>query len=146
LFSKQEVQIPQTQTVSLLPPLSNTKPAGFEEPMLEPLLVTVSQSYANLDENLLPKSVKLIQITPQGAFVTQIYVSGLLGVILAIPIVVREVVGFVGPGLYQSEKAIIKKATLPSIVLFTIGLLIFLLYCYTIYGRFLVQIWRGNWG
>jgi sec-independent protein translocase protein TatC len=62
-----------------------------------------------MNENLLPKSVKLIQVTTQGAFVTQIYVAGLLGIIL-----VREVVGFVGPALYQSEKAIIKKVTLPS--------------------------------
>ena len=76
-----------------------------------------------MNENLLSKSVKLIQVTPQGSFVTQIYVAGLLGVILAIPIVVREVVGFVGPVLYQSEKAIIKEVTLPSIVLFTIGCL-----------------------
>jgi sec-independent protein translocase protein TatC len=79
-----------------------------------------------MNENLLSKSVKLIQVTPQGSFVTQIYVAGLLGVILAIPIVVREVVGFVGPVLYQSEKAIIKEVTLPSIVLFTN---IFLLCC-----------------
>ena len=67
-----------------------------------------------MNENLLPKSVNLIQVAPQGAFVTQIYVAGLLGIILAIPILVREVVGFVWPALYQSEKAIIKKVTLPS--------------------------------
>jgi len=73
---------------------------------------------------LLPISIKLIQVTPQG-FGTQFYVAGLLDIILAIPIVVREIV--VGPALYQSEKAIIKKVTLPSIVLFTT------LYCYTIY-------------
>jgi|SRR5262249_17866551 len=74
-----------------------------------------------MNENLLPISIKLLQVTPQGAFVIQFYVAGLLGIILAIPIVVREVV--VGPALYQSEKAIIKKVTLPSIVLFTIGCL-----------------------
>jgi len=62
-----------------------------------------------MNENLLPKSVNLIQVTPQGDFVTQIYVAGLLGIIL-----VREVVGFIWPALYQSEKAIIKKVTSPS--------------------------------
>jgi len=73
-----------------------------------------TQLIHTMNENLLPKSVKLIQVTPQGTFVTQIYVAGLLGIILAIPIMVMEVVGFVGPALYQSEKASIKKVTLPS--------------------------------
>jgi sec-independent protein translocase protein TatC len=72
-----------------------------------------------MNENLLPKSVNLIQVTPQGDFVTQIYVAGLLGIILAIPILVREVVGFVGPALYQSEKAIITKVTLPLCIIVT---------------------------
>jgi sec-independent protein translocase protein TatC len=81
-----------------------------------------TQLIHTMDKNLLPRSVKLIQVTPQGAFVTQIYVAALLGIILAIPIVIREMVGFVGPALYQSEKAIIKKVTLPSIILFTTGL------------------------
>jgi sec-independent protein translocase protein TatC len=109
---------------------------GYEIPLPypSPMKNIATQLIHTMDENLLPKSVKLIQVTPQGAFATQIYVAGLLGIILAIPIVIREVVGFVGTALYQSEKTIIKKVTLPSIVLFTIG--------YTIYSRSLVQIWR----
>jgi sec-independent protein translocase protein TatC len=92
-------------------------------PYPSPMKNIATQLIHTMSENLLPKSIKLIQVTPQAAFVTQIYVAGLLGIILAIPIVVREVVGFVGPALYQGEKAIIKKVTLPSVVLFTIGCL-----------------------
>ena len=99
--------------------------SGYEIPLPYPNPVKniATQLIHTMSENLLPKNVKLIQFTPQGAFVTQLYVAALLGVILAIPVVVREMVGFVGPGLYQSEKAIIKKVTLPSLVLFTIGCL-----------------------
>jgi sec-independent protein translocase protein TatC len=92
-------------------------------PHPSPMKNIATQFIHTMNENLLPKNVKLIQVTPQGAFLTQIYVADLLGIILAIPIVVREVVGFVGPALYQSEKAIIRKVTLPSIVLFTISCL-----------------------
>jgi Sec-independent protein secretion pathway component TatC len=35
-----------------------------------------------MTENLLPKSVKPIQVTPQGAFVIQIHVAILLGIVL----------------------------------------------------------------
>jgi sec-independent protein translocase protein TatC len=96
---------------------------GYEIPLPypSPMKNIATQLINTMNDNLLPKNVKLIQVTPQGAFVTQIYVAALLGIILAIPIVVREVVGFAGQALYQSEKAIIKKVTLPSIVLFTIG-------------------------
>jgi sec-independent protein translocase protein TatC len=99
--------------------------SGYEIPLPypSPLKNIATQVIHTMNENLLPKGVKLIQVTPQGAFVTQIYVAALLGIILAIPIMVREMVRFVGPALYQSEKAIIKKVTLPSIVLFTIGCL-----------------------
>jgi sec-independent protein translocase protein TatC len=99
--------------------------SGYEIPLPypNPLKNVAIQVILTMDENLLPKNVKLIQLTPQGAFVTQIYVAALLGIISAIPIIIREIAGFVGPALYQNERAIIKKITLPFIVLFTIGCL-----------------------
>jgi sec-independent protein translocase protein TatC len=39
------------------------------------------------------------------------------------PIIVRELVGFIGPGLYQHEKAIVKKFTASAIGLFAMGCL-----------------------
>lgn len=68
-----------------------------------------------MQENLLPKYVKLTQVTPQGAFLTQIYLAGLIGIVLAVPITIRELAAFVGPSLYQHEKAIIKKIMIPAV-------------------------------
>jgi len=42
---------------------------------------------------------------------------------LAVPITIRELTAFVGPALYQHEKAIIKKITTSAIGLFAIGCL-----------------------
>ena len=111
---------------------------GYDIPLpyLSLMKNIATQLILTMNENLLPKSVKLIQVTPQGGFVTQLRFQA-VGIILAVPIVVMELVGFVGPALYQGEKAII--------VLFTIGP-IFLLHCYIMYSRFLVKIWNVNWG
>ena len=98
-----------------------------------------------LQENLLPKNVKLIQVTPQGAFLTQIYVAALIGIMSAVPIMIRELAAFVKPALYQHEKAIIKKITTAAIGLFAIGSLILILCCYTKHTQFFVQIWRIYW-
>jgi sec-independent protein translocase protein TatC len=76
-----------------------------------------------LQENLLPKNVKLIQVTPQGAFLTQLYVAALIGIMSAVPIMIRELTAFVKPALYQHEKAIIKKTTTAAIGLFALGCL-----------------------
>ena len=92
-------------------------------PYLGPLNNIATQIIHAMQENLLPKNVKLIQVTPQGAFLTQIYVAGLIGIILAVPITIRELAAFVGPSLYQHEKAIIKKITIPAVGLFAIGCL-----------------------
>ena len=85
-----------------------------------------------LKDNLLPQNVNLIQITPLGAFFTQINVAAMLGIILAMPIIVRELVAFIHPGLYQHEKAILRRFTASAIALFRSGLLIFLLRGYTL--------------
>ena len=76
-----------------------------------------------LKDNLLPQNVNLIQITPLGAFSTQINVAAMLGIILAMPIIVRELAAFIHPGLYQDEKAILRKFTASAIGLFAAGCL-----------------------
>ncbi|HET7345484.1 MAG TPA: twin-arginine translocase subunit TatC, partial [Nitrososphaeraceae archaeon] len=81
------------------------------------------QVVLTMKKNVLPQSVNLIQLTPQGAFFTQIYIAALLGIILAMPVIVRELAAFIGPGLYQHEKTNVKKFTASAIVLFVIGCL-----------------------
>jgi DMSO/TMAO reductase YedYZ molybdopterin-dependent catalytic subunit len=54
LFLKQEVQIPSPSTLSLLPPQSRSKPLGFEDPRLAPLLeseVTPTYLFYRIDIN-----------------------------------------------------------------------------------------------
>jgi sec-independent protein translocase protein TatC len=92
-------------------------------PYPAPLNNLATQIIHTMQENLLPKNVKLVQLTPQGAFLTQIYVAALIGIILAVPITIRELAAFVGPALYQHEKVIIKKIMIPAVGLFAIGCL-----------------------
>jgi sec-independent protein translocase protein TatC len=73
-----------------------------------------------MKSNLLPQNVNLIQPTPQGPFLTEIYSALMLSIILVMPIVVREFAGFIGPGLYKREKTVV-------------------------YTQLVVQIWAGYW-
>ncbi|HKG42253.1 MAG TPA: twin-arginine translocase subunit TatC, partial [Nitrososphaeraceae archaeon] len=79
------------------------------------------QVIITMKENLLPENVTLIQVAPGQAFFAQIYVAVVLGIIMAMPFIVREFVAFIGPGLYQHEKATVKKVTIYAIGLFAIG-------------------------
>ena len=79
------------------------------------------QLIITMKENLLPENVTLIQVAPGQAFFAQIYVAAILGIIMAMPFIIREFVAFIGPGLYQHEKATVKKVTIYAIGLFAIG-------------------------
>jgi sec-independent protein translocase protein TatC len=81
------------------------------------------QVVLTMKKNLLPQNVDLIQLTPQGAFFTQIYIAALLGIIVTMPIIVMELAAFIGPGLYQHEKTNFKKFTTAAIILFALGCL-----------------------
>jgi sec-independent protein translocase protein TatC len=73
------------------------------------------QVIITMKENLLP------EIAPGQAFFAQIYVAAILGIILAVPVIVREIVAFIGPGLYQHEKATVKKIAIYALGLFAMG-------------------------
>jgi sec-independent protein translocase protein TatC len=79
------------------------------------------QTMALMRQDLLPNNVTLIQTSPGQAFFAQVYVASLLALILTIPIITKETISFIGPGLYQNEKTFIKKITLFSVVLFSLG-------------------------
>ncbi len=74
-----------------------------------------------MKETLLPKYVSLIQVEPGQVFTAQIYVAIIAGTIISIPIILREIIAFIGPALYFHEKKIIRNLLFPSIVLFTVG-------------------------
>ena len=92
-------------------------------PYPDPLNNIAIQVMFTMKENLLPENVSLIQIAPGQAFFAQIYVAALLGVIFAMPVIVRELAAFIGPGLQQHEKATVKTITVPAIGLFAAGCL-----------------------
>lgn len=76
-----------------------------------------------MKEDLLPENVSLIQIAPGQAFFAQFYVAILLGVILAMPVIAKELATFISPGLHPNEKGTVKKIAAPAVALFATGCL-----------------------
>ena len=98
---------------------------GYEIPLPHPDIwnnVSV-QTIHLMKTNLLPKNVNLIQLTPQGPLYTEIYSAFMLSVILVMPIITRELAGFISPGLYPRERALVKKFMAYAIGLFIVGCL-----------------------
>lgn len=76
-----------------------------------------------MQKSLLPPEVKLIQTAPGQAFFAQLRVAISLGVLGSLPVIVREVSGFVSPAITISRntKASFGKITIPIIGLFVTG-------------------------
>ncbi len=96
---------------------------GYKIPILYPNSVhNISvQIITYMKDTLLPKSVTLIQVAPGQAFTAQISVAIILGIIVTMPIMLREFIAFIDPALHFHEKKIIKNIIFPSIGLFTLG-------------------------
>ena len=72
---------------------------------------------------LLPVGVRLIQTSPGQAFVAQLYVACLIGLIGSMPVVIKEVYGFLAPAFdRRSKRAGVKTVFLPTIALFMAGI------------------------
>lgn len=56
-----------------------------------------------MKDTLLPPEVRLIQTAPGQVFFAQIYISLLIGLICSLPIVIREIFGFISPAFYQTK-------------------------------------------
>ncbi|MFQ5970408.1 MAG: twin-arginine translocase subunit TatC [Nitrososphaerales archaeon] len=92
-------------------------------PYPDPLNNVAIQLMFVMQKNLLPENVTLIQIAPGQAFFAQIYVAILLGVIFAMPVIVKQLATFINPGLDPREKRTIKQITIPAVGLFAAGCL-----------------------
>jgi sec-independent protein translocase protein TatC len=79
------------------------------------------QTISFMKDTLLPKSVVLIQVAPGQAFTAQIYVSITIGMIICLPIILREILAFIAPALYLNERITIMEFFFPSIILFVLG-------------------------
>ena len=96
------------------------------------------QTMSLMRQDLIPNNVTLIQTSPGQAFFAQIYVASLLALILTMPIITKETISFIGPGLYRREKIFMKKITLSSVVTLWRRMLVFISCCNTIGARILI--------
>ena len=92
-------------------------------PYPDPLNNISIQLMSVMKQDLVPASVQLVQLAPGQAFFAQFYIAILLGVILGMPVIVKELTAFIGPGLHPNEKGIVKKITVPAVALFASGCL-----------------------
>jgi len=90
-------------------------------PSPQPLDNIAAQITGHLKDVLVPPTVQLIQTAPGEAFFAQIYIAALVGVAVAMPVIVREAVGFIGPALAEREIHVGRAISLPAIGLFVAG-------------------------
>jgi sec-independent protein translocase protein TatC len=73
-------------------------------PYPDPLDNIALQLTSFMKDTLLPSEVKFIQTAPGQVFFAQVYISLLIGLICSLPIVIREIFGFVSPAFAQIKR------------------------------------------
>ena len=84
-------------------------------PTLEPQNNIAAQITNHMKENLVPEGVQLIQTAPGQAFFAQMYVSALVGMVVGMPVIIRELVGFIKPALKENEINVSRNISLPAL-------------------------------
>lgn len=72
-------------------------------PFPDPLNNVALQLTSFMKDTLLPTGVKLIQIAPGQVFFAQVHISLLIGLICSLPIVIKEIFGFISPAFDPSK-------------------------------------------
>ncbi len=90
-------------------------------PTPEPLDNIAAQITNHMKHNLVPEDVQLIQTAPGQAFFAQIYIAALVGVVVGMPIIIRELVGFIKPALKENEINVSRSISIPALGLFIVG-------------------------
>jgi sec-independent protein translocase protein TatC len=72
-------------------------------PIPDPLNNVALQLTSFMKETLLPIGVKLIQIAPGQVFFAQVHISLLIGLICSLPIIIKEIFGFISPAFDPSK-------------------------------------------
>ncbi|MFI5416631.1 MAG: twin-arginine translocase subunit TatC [Nitrososphaerales archaeon] len=90
-------------------------------PILEPINNIAAQITNHMRQELVPESVQLIQTAPGQAFYAQMYVASIVGVVLSMPIIIRELTAFIRPALKESEVRATRSIAIPALVLFVSG-------------------------
>jgi len=90
-------------------------------PSFEPLNNIAAQITNHMKLNLVPENVQLIQTAPGQAFFAQVYIAALVGIVVGMPIIIRELVGFIKPALKENEINVSRSITIPALGLFIAG-------------------------
>ncbi|MFB5615398.1 MAG: twin-arginine translocase subunit TatC [Candidatus Nitrosomaritimum yanchengensis] len=90
-------------------------------PTPEPLDNIAAQITKHMKDNLVPEDVQLIQTAPGQAFFAQVYISALVGMVAGMPVIIKELVGFIKPALKENEINVSRSISLPAIGLFVSG-------------------------
>ncbi len=90
-------------------------------PIPEPTHNMAAQITNQMRINLVPEDVQLIQTAPGQAFFAQMYVAALVGVVVAMPVIIKEFVGFIKPALKENEVHVSRSISLPALGLFVAG-------------------------
>ncbi len=90
-------------------------------PFPDPFDNLASQAIRRMEEDLLPDFVTVIVTAPSQALIAQLYFSLFLGILLGMPIIIREISTFLGPALYPAERKRILRLALPATFLFILG-------------------------
>ncbi len=90
-------------------------------PSPEPLNNIAAQITNHMKINLVPEDVQLIQTAPGQAFFAQVYIAALVGIVVGMPIIIRELVGFIKPALKENEINVSRSISIPALGLFIAG-------------------------
>jgi len=90
-------------------------------PTIEPTHNIAAQITNQMRISLVPENVDLIQTAPGQAFFAQMYVAALVGVVVGMPVIIKELVGFIKPALKENEIHVSRSVSLPALGLFVTG-------------------------
>jgi len=90
-------------------------------PIPEPLNNIAAQITTHMKATLVPEDVQLIQTAPGQAFFAQVYIAALVGIVAGMPIIIKELVGFIKPALKENEIHVSRSISLPALGLFIAG-------------------------
>ncbi|KAF6242801.1 twin-arginine translocase subunit TatC [Nitrosopumilus sp. b1] len=95
----------------------------FFYPTPEPLNNIAAQLTNYMKINLVPEGVQLIQTAPGQAFFAQVYIAALVGIVVGMPVIIKEAIGFLKPALKENEIHISRSIFVPALALFIAGCL-----------------------
>jgi sec-independent protein translocase protein TatC len=90
-------------------------------PTPDPLDNIAAQITNHMRDNLVPPDVQLIQTAPGQAFFAQVYIAALVGFAVSMPVVIKELVGFIKPALKENEINVSRSISIPALGLFVAG-------------------------